>query len=62
MCLQVKGVDAETVRKHLLNNYGVGVIAAGGNDVRVAFSCIEEKDLEDLFTLIHKGVKELQSI
>ena len=62
MCLELKGVDGERLRKHLLDQYGVGVIATGGNDIRVAFSCIEEEDLEDLFNLIHQGVKELQSI
>ncbi len=55
MCLAIKGVEGETLRKHLLDAYGVGLIAAGGNDVRVAFSCIEEENVEELFELIYRG-------
>jgi aspartate/methionine/tyrosine aminotransferase len=61
MCLAIKGVEGETLRKHLLENYGVGLIAAGGKDVRVAFSCIEEEDVEDLFEIIYKGIMDLKS-
>ncbi len=60
MCIQAKGVDGETLRRHLLDQYGVGLIASGGSDMRIAFSCVEEEDLEDLFDIIYKGIKELQ--
>ncbi|AFM00734.1 MULTISPECIES: aminotransferase class I/II-fold pyridoxal phosphate-dependent enzyme [Desulfitobacterium] len=59
MCLKLKGVKAEELRLHLLHNYGVGVIALGESDIRVAFSCVEEEDLEELFTLIYQGTKDL---
>lgn len=61
MCIRVKGVEGEALRLHLLNTYGVGLIAAGGRDIRIAFSCIEEEDVEELFEMIYKGVKDLQS-
>jgi aspartate/methionine/tyrosine aminotransferase len=61
MCLSIKGVGGEALRKHLLEAYGVGLIAAGGNDVRVAFSCIEEENVEELFELIYRGVMDLKS-
>ena len=38
MCLKLKGIDAEHYRKHLLDKYGVGVIADGDRDIRIAFS------------------------
>jgi len=60
MCLRLHGVDGETLRCHLLERYGVGVIATGGNDVRVAFSCIEEEDLASLFDILYQGVMDLQ--
>ena len=41
MCLKLKGLDAETYRKHLLEKYGVGVIADGDRDIRIAFSSVE---------------------
>jgi aspartate/methionine/tyrosine aminotransferase len=61
MCLAVKGVEGEPLRKHLLDAYGVGLIAAGGNDVRVAFSCIEEENVEELFELIYRGIMDLRA-
>jgi len=61
MCLRIHGVEGEVLRSHLLDRYGVGLIATGGNDVRVAFSCIEEEDLEDLFEIIYQGVMDLRT-
>ncbi|WP_135553896.1 aminotransferase class I/II-fold pyridoxal phosphate-dependent enzyme [Paenibacillus cymbidii] len=60
MCLKLLTVNAETLRVHLLDKYGVGTIALGETDLRVAFSCIEEKDIEDLFQTIHSGVKDVE--
>lgn len=60
MCLKLKTVEAEALRTHLLDQYGVGTIALGTTDLRVAFSCIEEKDIESMFDLIYQGVLDLQ--
>jgi aspartate/methionine/tyrosine aminotransferase len=60
MCLRLKTVDAETLRLHLLDRYGVGLIALGESNLRVAFSCIEEDDVENLFDTIFQGVKDLE--
>lgn len=59
MCLKLSNVTAEAVRSHLLNQYGIGTIALGETDLRVAFSCIEEENLEELFDTIFKAVNEL---
>ncbi len=59
MCLKLSNVTAEAVRSHLLNQYGIGTIALGETDLRVAFSCIEEENLEELFDTIFKTVNEL---
>lgn len=59
MCLKLSTIDAETLRNHLLDQYGVGTIALGKTDLRVAFSCIEEEHLEELFDLIYQGVLDL---
>jgi aspartate/methionine/tyrosine aminotransferase len=61
MCLRLEKLDGETLRRHLLEHYGVGVIATGGRDIRIAFSCIEERDVEELFETIHRGIMDLQS-
>ncbi|WP_026677663.1 aminotransferase class I/II-fold pyridoxal phosphate-dependent enzyme [Fictibacillus gelatini] len=60
MCLKLKTVDAESLRVHLLEKYGVGTIALGETDLRVAFSCIEEEDIEELFNTIYLGVKDIE--
>jgi aspartate/methionine/tyrosine aminotransferase len=62
MCLKLKTVAAESLRLHLLDRYGVGTIALGESDLRVAFSCIEESGLEELFDLIYQGVRDLEKI
>jgi aspartate/methionine/tyrosine aminotransferase len=59
MCLKLNGVSAEAVRTRLLDEYGIGTIALGETDLRVAFSCIEEPNLEELFDTIYKAVTEL---
>ena len=60
MCLRVKGVAAEKLRLHLLEKYGVGVIAMGQSDVRVAFSCLELDQIEPLFELTARAIDELR--
>ena len=61
MCLRLKTVDAETLRRHLLEKYGVGLISLEKNDLRVAFSCVEKEDVQELFDTIFQGVKDLTS-
>ncbi|MBU1669910.1 MAG: aminotransferase class I/II-fold pyridoxal phosphate-dependent enzyme [Actinobacteria bacterium] len=61
MCLRLKGIDAETLRSALLENYGVGVIADGGTDVRIAFSCLETEEIGDLFDIIYRCASELKA-
>jgi aspartate/methionine/tyrosine aminotransferase len=59
MCLKLRSVNAESLRRHLLEKYGVGLIAIGEDNLRIAFSCVEEGDVEALFDTILKGVQEL---
>ncbi len=59
MCLRLKSVEAETLRRHLLEKYGVGLIAMGERDLRIAFSCLEENDIPELFDIILQGIEEL---
>ncbi|BFH60936.1 aminotransferase class I/II-fold pyridoxal phosphate-dependent enzyme [Paenibacillus azoreducens] len=61
MCLKLKTVSAEELRTHILHQYGVGTIALGEHDLRIAFSCIEEDYLEDLFDLVYQGIMDLQN-
>ena len=61
MCLRLKSVDSEELRLHLLQKYGVGVIALGGSDLRIAFSCVEKEDIQELFDTILAGAEDLSA-
>lgn len=60
MCLRLKGLNAEKFRQHLLERYGVGVIADGSHDIRVAFSAVDEDDLPAFYDLLARAARELQ--
>ncbi len=59
MCLKLKTVAAEALRVHLLDKYGVGLIALGEKNLRVAFSCIDEDQVEKLFNTVLQGIGDL---
>ncbi|MGD9162407.1 MAG: aminotransferase class I/II-fold pyridoxal phosphate-dependent enzyme [Desulfobacteraceae bacterium] len=61
MCLKLKTVDAEALRVHILDKYGVGTISIGNTDLRIAFSCIDKEDIKELFETIYKGIIDLES-
>ena len=60
MCIRLKSVNAETLRRHLLEKYGVGLISIGERDLRIAFSCLEESDISELFDIILQGVEDIK--
>ncbi|NLS76397.1 MAG: aminotransferase class I/II-fold pyridoxal phosphate-dependent enzyme [Chloroflexi bacterium] len=60
MCLRVKGVDANALRLHALDQHGVGAIALGPTDLRIAFSCLEADQIEDTFRLIAQSIHEMR--
>lgn len=59
MCLKLKKVDAEELRVYLLDKYGVGTISVNKTDLRLAFSCLDEADTDDLFKIIYQACGEL---
>lgn len=60
MCIKLKTVNAEKLRMYLLEKYGIGLISLNDKDLRIAFSCVEEKDISSLFDIIYKAIKELE--
>ena len=62
MCIRLKSVEAEPLRLHLLETYGVGLISMGKTDLRVAFSCLEENEIPELFDIILEGIEDLKSM
>ncbi|MDM8552965.1 aminotransferase class I/II-fold pyridoxal phosphate-dependent enzyme [Desulfobacterales bacterium HSG2] len=61
MCLRLKTVDAEALRLHLLDEYKVGVISIGETDLRIAFSSVDEENIEALFEFVYKAVKDIEA-
>jgi hypothetical protein len=60
MCLRLKGVDAETVRQKLLDEHGVGTIALGEYNLRIAFSCLTVAQIPGVFEAVATVVKALK--
>ncbi len=61
MCIRLQNVLAEDLRQHLLKKYGVGLIATGERDLRIAFSCLPKVQVTLLFETILKGIRELRN-
>jgi phosphoenolpyruvate carboxykinase (GTP) len=59
MCLKLKGLEAEAFRRHLLQQYGIGVIADGDRDIRVAFSAADVSELPELYATMAAAAREL---
>jgi aspartate/methionine/tyrosine aminotransferase len=59
MCIRLKTVNAEKLRVHLLETYGVGLISIGDENLRVAFSCLEENNIQELFDIVLQGIQDL---
>ena len=60
MCIKLKTVNAEELRTHLLQKYQLGVIALGETDIRIAFSCLEENSIPNVFKDIYNGILDLE--
>jgi aspartate/methionine/tyrosine aminotransferase len=59
MCLRLKHLGAEAYRRHLLEKHGIGVIADGESDIRVAFSSVDLSDLPELYATMAAAAREL---
>lgn len=57
ICLET-AVDARALRQHLLEDYGIGVIALDSRRIRIALPCLEEPELRTLFSLLDRAIAE----
>jgi len=60
MCLRLKDADADTVRLRLLDDHGVGTIALGKRELRIAFSCLTEAQIPTVFASAAKAVRAVR--
>ena len=58
-CLNLKLGDAETVRQRLLGEHGIGTIALGETELRIAYSCLDVSDIETVFEAIAGVIETL---
>ena len=59
MCVKPVGVEAEAVRKHLIEKYSVGTIVLSGL-IRLAFSTVPLASLERLFDSVHHAIQDFR--
>lgn len=53
MSFRLNGIEAETLRKKLLSEKGIGTISIDSRTLRVAFSSIDEDKIESVYTDIY---------
>ena len=58
-CLNLKSGNAETVRQRLLEEHGIGTISLDETELRVAYSCLEESNIETVFRTIAEVIEAL---
>ncbi|MDR1287811.1 MAG: aminotransferase class I/II-fold pyridoxal phosphate-dependent enzyme [Treponema sp.] len=54
-----KGISAETLRRRLLSEHGIGTIALGERYLRIAFSSIDEEKIPGVFKTIYSAAEKL---
>ena len=52
-------INAEELRKKLLEEKKIGTIATAQHDLRVAFSCLEEEKIETFFDCVYEVAKKM---
>jgi len=62
LCLKLARVTAEALRRHLLEQYGIGTIATAERDLRIAFSCVEKEQIAELFDTIYRAAEEVRTM
>ena len=60
MCVRPKGIDAETVRRHLIEKYSTGTIVLSGL-IRLAFSTVPKHRLARLFQNVADAIADLRA-
>jgi aspartate/methionine/tyrosine aminotransferase len=59
MSFRCIGIDSETLRQELLYKHGIGTIALGEHYLRIAFSGIDEENIEKTYKTIYETASEL---
>ena len=57
MCIRLRQGNAEVVQQRLLDEYGIGIVSLGDDNLRIAYSCVEESDIQSLFDTIAEAIR-----
>jgi aspartate/methionine/tyrosine aminotransferase len=60
MCVRLKDADADTVRARALDELGVGTIALGKRELRIAFSSCADAQIPAVFAAVAKAVRAVR--
>jgi aspartate/methionine/tyrosine aminotransferase len=60
MCVRLKDADAETVRSRALDELGVGTIAIGKRELRIAFSSCADAQIPAVFDALAKATRAVR--
>jgi aspartate/methionine/tyrosine aminotransferase len=61
MSLECSGISAESLRKKLLGEKGIGTVSIQDRYLRIAFSSVEEGDIDELYGAIASMASELSA-
>ena len=59
MSIACEGLSAEALRRKLLDEKGIGTVSIQDRYLRVAFSCVETEDIDELFAAIADSAAEI---
>jgi aspartate/methionine/tyrosine aminotransferase len=60
MSFRCTGIDPEELRRELLHTQGVGTVALGDRYLRIAFSAIDEDQIEGVFRRVYDTAEQLR--
>ncbi len=60
MSFRCEGIDAEELRQVLLHKREIGTISIDERHLRVAFSSVDKRDIENVFTAIYEEAENLK--
>ena len=62
MSLRCNGINAEELRQKLLHEYEVGTIAIDDKTLRVAFSSLDKREIDQTYEAVYKAAVELKNV
>jgi hypothetical protein len=62
MSFACKGVNAEELRKKLLHEHSIGTIAIDDSHLRIAFSSLDKRNIDEVYGAVYTVAEELAGV